>query len=427
MKLKKNLVVSVVVAGLMTPLSAMATNGYFSHGYGMKAKGMGGAGIAYGQDALAAATNPANMVLVGNRVDFGLDVFMPDRKTEIVGNGAASNKISYDPNKDNVFFIPEFGYNKMINNTMSFGVSVFGNGGMNTSYKKPVGLFAGTSGINAGVNLEQLFISPTFSMKINDKNSFGVALNVIYQTFEATGLAGFTNFSSSSTNLTDNGKDSSTGFNLRLGWTGEITDKVTLGATYQSKADMSAFSKYKGLFAEQGSFDIPETYGVGIAVKATPNVNVAFDITQINYSDVKAISNTLSPAILNCMAGVSSQCLGTSAGSGFGWQDMTVYKLGVDWQQSSNLVLRAGYNHSSQPIPNGETFFNLLAPGVVEDHLTAGATWTLQNKSELTFAFMYALEKTVKGSNSIPSGFGGGEANLTMSQISLGVAYGWKF
>ncbi|NOZ37818.1 MAG: long-chain fatty acid transporter, partial [Gammaproteobacteria bacterium] len=100
---------------------------------------------------------------------------------------------------------------------------------------------------------------------------------------------------------------------------------------------------------------------------------------------------------------------------------------GVDWQQSSNLVLRAGYNHSGQPIPNGQTFFNLLAPGVVEDNLTAGATWTLQNKSELTFAFMYALEKTVKGSNSIPSGFGGGEANLTMSQISLGVAYGWKF
>ncbi|VAX13410.1 putative facilitator of salicylate uptake, partial [hydrothermal vent metagenome] len=189
---------------------------------------------------------------------------------------------------------------------------------------------------------------------------------------------------------------------------------------YQSKGNMSAFSKYKGLFADQGSFDIPETYGVGMAVKATPNVNVLLDISKINYSGVNAISNPLLPNL-------GTAQLGNSAGAGFGWKDMTVYKLGVDWQQSSNLVLRAGYNHSGQPIPNGETFFNLLAPGVVEDNLTAGATWTLQNKSELTFAFMYALEKTVKGSNSIPSGFGGGEANLTMSQISLGVAYGWKF
>ncbi len=415
--MKKNLVVSVMVAGLLAPVSAMATNGYFAHGYGMKAKGMGGAGIAYGQDGLAAATNPANMVLVGNRVDFGLDVFMPDRKTEIANNGSLGT-VQYDPNDDNMFFIPEFGYNQMISNTMSFGVSVFGNGGMNTSYKKPIGLFGTT---NAGVNLEQLFISPTFSMKINDKHSFGVALNLIYQTFEATGLENFDSaYTNSLGSVTNNGKDTSTGFSLRLGWTGEITDKVTLGATYQSKGNMSEFDKYKGLFAEGGDFDIPETYGVGIAVKATPKVNVLLDITQINYSGVNAISNPLLPNL-------STSQLGKSDGAGFGWKDMTVYKLGVDWQTSANLVLRAGFNHGSQPIPNGETFFNLLAPATVEDHITAGATWTLQNQSELTFAFMYALENTVSGSNSIPAGFGGGEANLTMSQISLGVAYGWKF
>ncbi len=421
MKYRKNLVVSAMVAGLIAPLSAMATNGYFAHGYGMKAKGMGGAGIAYGQDGLAAATNPANMVRVGNRVDFGLDIFVPDRSTEIVGNGGGGNA-SYDPNADDIFFIPEFGYNQMISDSMSFGVSVFGNGGMNTSYKKPIALFGGASGTNAGVNLEQLFISPTFSMKLNDKHSFGVALNLIYQTFKATGLQNFDNstYSSAPGSVTDNGKDTSTGFSLRLGWTGEITDKVTLGATYQSKANMSEFDKYKGLFAEQGGFDIPETYGVGITVKATPKVNVVFDVTQINYSDVKAISNPLLPNL-------STAQLGDSGGAGFGWKDMTVYKLGVDWQQSANLVLRAGYNRGSQPIPNGETFFNLLAPGVVEDHLTAGATWTLQNKSELTVAVMYAPKKTVSGSNSIPSGFGSGEANLSMSQYSLGVAYGWKF
>jgi long-chain fatty acid transport protein len=34
----------------------MATNGYFSHGYGIKSKGMGGVGIALPQDAMAAAT-----------------------------------------------------------------------------------------------------------------------------------------------------------------------------------------------------------------------------------------------------------------------------------------------------------------------------------------------------------------------------------
>ena len=50
-----------VAAVLAAPLSVFATTGYFSHGYGLKAKGMGGVGIALPQDSLAAATNPAGM------------------------------------------------------------------------------------------------------------------------------------------------------------------------------------------------------------------------------------------------------------------------------------------------------------------------------------------------------------------------------
>ena len=48
----------VVLAGLLatTTLSAWATDGYFSHGYGMKAKGMGGAAVASTDNAFAGAT-----------------------------------------------------------------------------------------------------------------------------------------------------------------------------------------------------------------------------------------------------------------------------------------------------------------------------------------------------------------------------------
>ena len=418
-KFNKGLVACSVAAVLAAPMTAMATNGYFSHGYGTKAKGMAGAGIAYGQDGLAAATNPANVVLTGNRVDFGVDIFMPDRKTDIVGNGSLGT-VSYDPNDDDMFLIPEFGYHSMINDKMAWGIAVFGNGGMNTSYKKPIGLMGST---NAGVNLEQLFITPSFSMKMDDKNAFGVALNLIYQTFEATGLENFDNatYSSSPGSVTNNGKDTSTGFSLRLGWTGEISDSISMGVTYQSKADMSKFDKYKGLYAESGGFDIPATYGLGLKFKATPKMNVAFDVTKIEYSDVKSIANPLSGLT------VSGNKLGADNSAGFGWEDMTVIKLGADYQLNSDLVLRAGWSRGSAPIPEGETFFNLLAPATIEDHITLGATWTLQNKSELSVMYMRALENTIKGNNSIPASFGGGNADITMSQNSLGVAYGWKF
>ncbi len=55
---------------------------------------------------------------------------------------------------------------------------------------------------------------------------------------------------------------------MRVGWLGKLSDAVTLGAAYSSKMRMSKFDKYKGLFAEEGGFDIPEHYSLGIAFKA---------------------------------------------------------------------------------------------------------------------------------------------------------------
>ena len=415
--------VAVGTALSVLPATVLATNGYFSHGVGIKSKAMAGVGIAKSNDALAAGTNPANMLAQGNRVDFGLDVFSPDRNTSVTGNANSANNINYMANEDDNFLIPEFGYNQILNDKMSFGVSVYGNGGMNTSYNRNVTLFGST---NAGVNLEQLFIAPTFAMKVDAQNTFGVSLNVIQQKFSATGLENFDSAANTSAvgSVTNNGDDTSLGFNVRLGWNTQINDEISVGAMYQSKADMENFDKYKGLFAEQGDFDIPSTYGIGINYAPSSKMNVGFDITKINYSEVAAINNPLGPS---SSPGVIDNTLGTANGAGFGWEDMTIYKLGASYALNEKMTLMAGWNHGDQPIPAGETFFNMLAPAVVEDHYTLGLTWELANKGELTFMYMYAPEVTVNGNGSIPATFGGGEANLTMSQNSFGMAYGWNF
>lgn len=423
--MKRNVVLALAVAAAVAAPSAFATNGYFQHGYGVKSQGMGGAGVAYAQDSIAAATNPAGMALIGDRMDVGVTWFRPIRDGEISGNaGGPFVNGSYDANAKKDFFIPEFGYNKMMNNNMSLGVSVYGNGGMNTSYTTPIPLFDGTNSNSAGVDLAQLFISPTLAFKLTPEHSVGIAINFAYQKFKATGLQNFDNagFSSSPGDVTDNGYDSSTGWGARIGWTGQITPAVTLGATYQTKTSMGEFDKYKGLFAEQGKFDIPSNYAVGIAIKATPKTVVAFDIEEIKYTDSAAVSNKIDPLL----SGVQ---LGSDNGPGFGWEDMTVYKLGISHELSNDLTVRAGWNHGKQPIPSSQTLFNMLAPGVVEDHLTLGATWKLAKDSEISGMYMHAFKKTVNGSGSIPPGppLGGGEADLTMYQDSLGIAWGKKW
>ena len=59
--MKMKLLAAAIAA--MVPLAVHATDGYFAHGYGMKAKGMGGASIAVtGNGSLAASysTSPTS-------------------------------------------------------------------------------------------------------------------------------------------------------------------------------------------------------------------------------------------------------------------------------------------------------------------------------------------------------------------------------
>jgi len=227
-------------------------------------------------------------------------------------------------------------------------------------------------------------------------------------------------FSAYPSNVTNNGYDNSYGYGFRIGYLGQFSPMFALGLTYQSKTWMTEFDSYKGLFAEQGGFDIPASYGIGIAVTPMNGLTLAFDVVRIEYSGVKSINNPLLPNLFQAP-------LGTDGGAGFGWDDVTAYKLGVQYAINPQWTVRGGYNYGKQPIPASETFFNFLAPGVIEDHWTLGATWTLENKSELSFSFMYAPSVTVNGVSSIPPAFGGGNINLKMQEMSFGVAYGWKF
>lgn len=410
-----------LVVVLWSPMLALATNGYLSAGYGAKSQGVAGVGIALAQDALAAATNPAGTALVGDRADLGLTWFAPRRDAEIAGNAfGADARYSGDGKKH--FFIPDLGYTRKVTATTSVGLAVYGNGGMNTDYaRNPYARF-GASGA-AGVNLEQLFISPSVAHRINDVHTVGVALNVAYQRFSAKGIGLFSGFSSAPASVSDQGTDSTVGAGLRLGWTGKLAPGVTLGATWASRIH-GRFDKYQGLFADGGGFNVPENYGVGLAFEATPALTLAADVQTIRYSQVGSVGNSAASLF-------AGQPLGAAHGPGFGWKDVHVLKLGFVHQTRPDLALRGGVSFANQAVPSGETFFNILAPGVVRNHLSFGATWARPGGGELTGFVAHAFGQTVRGSGSIPpgtppGGLGGGNANLHMKQTVIGVSYGWK-
>lgn len=403
----------ILLLAAITVGDAQATNGYFTHGTGVRTQAVAGVSFALPQDALAAATNPAGTSLVGDRLDAGLTWFQPERGSVIEGNLAGANG-NYDGNDDAWFLLPDIGYARAVNAQLSWGLAVYGNGGMNTGYNdNPYAAFGATG--TAGVDLAQAFITPSVAWR-QGAHSFGAAATFAYQRFEARGLGPFDGFSSRPGSVTDRGHDNSSGWGVKLGWIGEVSEGFTLGVAWSSEIDMSDFDDYAGLFADGGGFDIPESFGAGVAWELSTQLTLAADWQRILYSDINSVGNPLAPLLTGVPLGVEN-------GPGFGWDDSDVYKLGAVYRATDALTLRAGVSHMEQPIPGSETFFNILAPGVIETHVSLGASWAMSEKNEWNFAYTHGLEKTVRGSNSIPMAFGGGEADLTMYQNILAIGF----
>jgi long-chain fatty acid transport protein len=438
----KLLTTALILLGL--PATAWATNGYFSHGTSVAEKGLAGAGVAYSQDTLSASNNPAGMVWQGARYDIGAAIFSPMRSYSSKGGptsgcGPAGCSFSIGDGDQSIdseneaFLIPQFGYNWVIDPDRTIGLSVYGNGGMNTEYEGgSATVFDGIGSFNqlpgtfgdgtAGVDLSQLFVSTTYAAKISESSSWGISAIVAYQRFEAKGLGNFGGFSSDPDNLTNNDHDTSTGLGLRFGFQSEVSPGIRIGAAYQPEIDMSEFDDYSGLFADDGDFDIPSNFTLGVTVDVGSSGMLFADIQQINYEDVAAVSNSIDK-LGNCTPGATGGtgdgCLGGSDGAGFGWEDMQILKLGYQWQDGK-MTWRVGYSTGDQPIPDSEVVFNILAPGVVEEHFTFGFTRDLDSKSSINFAAMYAPSNSVKGTNTFdPSQ----DIEIEMDQYELALSY----
>ena len=127
-------------------------------------------------------------------------------------------------------------------------------------------------------------------------------------------------------------------------------------------------SKYSDLFADGGGFDIPANAHHRTHLQAGRAASRAsFDVQRIWYSDVASVGNPIGNLFACPTAGAGGtdlqSCLGGSHGAGFGWRNMTVYKLGLRWQLDHDWTGRVGVSHGTQPIPGSQVTFNILAPG----------------------------------------------------------------
>ncbi|MCK5768974.1 hypothetical protein [Algiphilus sp.] len=442
----------LAVAMMVTVTPATATNGYFAHGHGASQRAMGGAGTAMAEDAFAVTGNPAAGVWVGDALDATFTLLVPvrDYSATARGEGAGPGLFTIGQvdglrSRRERFYVPGVAFARRAGRAHAWGLAVYANG-LNTVYPGNAARFAkriplltaeceGTFGGGApvvggppdvaglcgndspltGVDLAQVLVVPHYSRRLGRRWSLGISPVLAVQRFEAKGLSAFAAFSNAPGQVSDRDMEYSFGGGVRVGVFGLPVDWLALGASFQSRIDMQPFDAYAGLFPEQGAFDIPSTWNVGFALLLPGRQRLALDFQRIGYRDVPIFRNGVEPeAFVNgCLlprllaaqtggllgdGGPSRSCLGGDGGPGFGWRNVGVLKVGYQVVLGS-FVLRAGYSRSDTPIVPEHVLFNIVAPGVPDEHFTAGFSFRMSSALSVDVAAMYAPANPVRGPN----------------------------
>lgn len=399
---------SLRVAALATAfvsVSAHATNGYQLIGIGSYQKSLGGAVTANPGSAMTAVSNPAGMARVGARADFSMEAFMPDRSVDFTAQGGDVANSAVD-----IYGVPAIGWTAPTSegSEVYFGGGMYGTSGMGVDYA-PTANSSSTEWTGYS-NVSFWQMAPGFAWNVNERYSVGVTLNIDYQSVAFQQTTQGINF-----DLARGASGFGLGFGVGLLY--DVNDQLTLGFNYKSKQHFSPL-EYQLATGDisvgvnnftAGTYkldlDFPQQAAAGLAYRANDNLTVSADLKWINWSDTMDKLSVTGP--------------GGTFPMNPGWDDQTVYALGVAYDLSERVTLRAGYNYAESPFGDGQAGQNLLLPAIVETHYTVGMNVVLNKHWELAWHYMEVPEKTLTDSTS--------GAKISLAEQSFGFNIGYRF
>ncbi len=420
----------IAAGGIAMSVPARATAGLLLTSVGAKEKGMGGAGMALPQDAVAAIDNPAAAAVVGDQITLGGTALYSEPSMRVRGTGAGPFPLAEGEadGKERSFLVPYLSATRRLDEHWSAGFAAYGLFGLGVSFPAtprpgcPPPL-PGTGPLCAGkttIDTSALFVSPTLAYRVTPQFSVGLSPALVYSKFKASGLGALAAFGASSdpADLTNRGSDEAFGFAAKMGmhYQGE---RLNLGLAYQTKAEMARYDGYRGLLPEGANVDLPAILSAGVAFRALPELTLLADLQYVFYSDVPALAN---PFVNPLIPG--NPALGTDDAAGFGWKDQFVLHLGTQYQVSDTLALRAGYSYASRQFGASEALLNSLAPAVLRHTLTGGFSVGLGGGLTLDAALSWTVPQDQDGTNALSPGQALSSRH-EITELGLGLSCAW--
>ena len=442
------------------PLAAQATNGMNLETYGPIAGGMGGAAIAYDNGNAGMMNNPATLSLMeeGSRFDLALGLLAPDVRTTVPVEGGGSGRT--EQSSADAYYMPAAGWVRR-DGDISYGIGMFAQGGMGTEYDASSDL-ALMTGDNVKSELSVGRLLFPLSVRINDRLSVGGSADFVWAGLDLkmavplSQMAGMSPGGSMAPMLNDanatgtgnwgvgadaarfdyddggpySGDAFGTGYAGKIGLVFKATEHFVLGASYHSKtwlndletndASLSmhddtdgdpsngaeAIATINGKIMVK-NFQWPAFIGVGAAWQASPQLLLALDVKHIQWSEVLASFDMRFETEMGDLTVSLPQQ----------WEDQTVVAMGAAYQVNEQLILRGGYNHGDNPVPN--SFVNALFPATVESHYTLGFGYLFDAKQQLNFSLMRGKQSTVKNSQTL--------IETSHSQLNWQLMYSYQY
>lgn len=177
--------------------------------------------------------------------------------------------------------------------------------------------------------------------------------------------------------------ESSFGQGVRIGMSGQLSEKVGYQFGYRSTIDMDAFNTYRGVYAQPGEFDLPATLSARLGYQLTEKTTLSLGIEQVQYSDIDAF---LSPSLPNRFLAL----LGDGSSPEFRWRDLTIYSAEWRWQPNESNAFGLRYSTRQQPEPSSPALRRALSSDYTNNNFAVSYARRLMPGLHLGFSVSYA-------------------------------------
>lgn len=356
----------------------------------------GGAATASPIDSAGALYwNPATISgLKSSEMAFGLGIVSPHAQLSSTA-GPFSGSTSSDAG---VIPVPTIGWvQKSDDSAWTYGIGIFGVGGFGLNYgadpTNPI-LSPQPGGFGRVYSNAEIYqVVPTASLALTDRLSIGVAPVVTLSKISLDPL--FIAPPNGGVYGPGAGTKYSWGAGFQVGIYYITETNWHFGTSIKSPQWMESFKFHSQTTAGMPidasfGFDMPTTISLGGAYSGFERWMFALDVRYLDWSH----ANGFSQQGYNPNGSVA----------GLGWRSTMAVSLGTQYELTERLTLRSGWQYMQNPIPHGQTMFNIPSALIIENWLSFGAGYKIRSNVTANVAYSRGIEHQQSGPIVLPAG-----------------------